>query len=145
MLRHTAGFTNTEIDQTAVGLYRQTDPRAYTNTPPEFAAKLATILAGLSTGNALAVPDSVDVQATWCRNSGVLLMNIPSCYLQALGRTTTRYTILPTDADRPQLAPSTAQRRGYFTRQSEEQAYKFINLRLPGRAVSVSSRLPTIT
>jgi CubicO group peptidase (beta-lactamase class C family) len=135
VLRHTAGFTNTEIDQTAVGqLYRQTDPRAYTNTLPEFATKLATIPLAYQPGTRWLYSDSVDVQAYLVQKfSGVPFDEYLKLHLlKPLGMTTTRYTILPTDADRPQLAALyTRNDDGSFTRQSEEQAYKFNNSAWP--------------
>ena len=135
VLRHTAGFTNTEIDQTAVGqLYRQTDPRAYTNTLPEFATKLATIPLAYQPGTRWLYSDSVDVQAYLVQKlSGVPFDEYVKLHiLKPLGMTTTRYTILPTDADRPQLAALyTRNDDGSFTRQGEEQAYKFNNSAWP--------------
>ena len=43
-----------------------------------------------------------------------------------LGMTSTRFTILPTDPDRPQLAAMyTRNDDGSFTRQGDEEAYEF--------------------
>ena len=128
VLRHTAGFAS-EDDQTAVGeILRQTNPRAYTNTLPEFAQKFATVPLAYQPGTRWVYSNAVDVQAYLTQKiSGVPFDKYLELHLfKPLGMNSTRYTILPTDPDRPQLAAMyTRNDDGSFTRQTDEQAYKF--------------------
>jgi len=61
--RHTAGFP-AEGDATVVGeTFRQLDPRAYTNTLPEFAQKFAQVPLAYQPGTRWAYSNAVDLQA----------------------------------------------------------------------------------
>jgi CubicO group peptidase (beta-lactamase class C family) len=129
VLRHTAGFTAGGGDQTAVGaIYRELDPRAFTNTLPQFAAKLAQVPLAYQPGTRWLYADSVDVQAYLVEKfSGVPFDQYLKLHIfKPLGMTTARFTILPTDPDRKNLAAMyTRNADGTFTRQSDEEAYKF--------------------
>jgi len=129
VLRHTAGFTSGGGDQTAVGaIYRELDPRAYTNTLPEFAQELAQVPLAYQPGTRWLYSDAVDVQAYLVQKiSGVPFDKFLELHIfKPLGMTSTRYTILPTDPDRPQLAAMyTRNDDGSFTRQTDEEAFKF--------------------
>ena len=129
VLRHTAGFTAGGGDQTAVGaIYKQIDPRARTNTLAQVAEKLGQVPLAYQPGTRWLYADSVDVQAYLVEKlSGVPFDKFLDLHIfKPLGMTTTRYTILPTDPDRPQLAPVyTRNDDGTFTRQSDEEAWSF--------------------
>jgi CubicO group peptidase (beta-lactamase class C family) len=129
VLRHTAGFTAAGDDQTPVGaIYRQINPRDFGNTLPEFAQKFAQVPLDYQPGTLWRYGDSVDVQAYLVQKlSGVPFDEFLKLHIfNPLGMTTARYTILPTDADRPQLAAIyTRNSDGTFTRQTDEEAYKF--------------------
>lgn len=129
IMRHTAGLANDELDKTAVGeIYRKTDPRAYSNSLPEFIQKLATIPLAYQPGTRWAYSQSVDVQAYLVQKiSGVPFDKFLDLHIfKPLGMTSTRYTILPADPDRPRLAAMyTRNDDGTFTRQTDEEAYKF--------------------
>ena len=129
IMRHTAGIANDEADKTAVGdLYRKTDPRAYTNTLPEFAQKFAQVPLAYQPGTRWLYSQSVDVQAALVQKiSGVPFDKFIELHIfKPLGMSTTRYTILPTDADRPRLAALyTRNDDGSFTRQTDDEAYHF--------------------
>jgi CubicO group peptidase (beta-lactamase class C family) len=129
ILRHTAGFANDEIDKTVIGdLYRQTDPRANGNTLPEFAQKLATIPLAYQPGTRWLYSHAPDVQAYLVQKiSGVPYDKFLQLHIfKPLGMSTTRYTILPTDADRANLAALyTRNEDGTFTRQTDDEAYGF--------------------
>jgi CubicO group peptidase (beta-lactamase class C family) len=129
IMRHTAGLANDELDKTAVGdIYRKTDPRAFANSLPDFIQKLATIPLAYQPGTRWAYSQSVDVQAYLVQKiSGVPFDKFLDLHIfKPLGMTTTRYTILPTDADRPRLAALyTRKDDGSFSRQTDEEAYKF--------------------
>jgi len=131
VLRHTAGFTAGGGDQTAVGaIYRELDPRAYTNTLPEFAQKFAQVPLAYQPGTRWLYSDSVDVQAYLVQKiSGVPFDKFLELHIfKPLGMASTRYTILPSDPDRPQLAAVyTRNDDGSFTRQPDDAAYKFNN------------------
>ncbi|MEJ0087309.1 MAG: serine hydrolase domain-containing protein [Pseudomonadota bacterium] len=135
ILRHTAGLTAGDGDTTAVGaIYRQIDPRAIMNTLPEFAQKLGQVPLAYQPGTRWLYSDSVDVQAYLVQKlSGVPFDEFVKLHIfKPLGMTTIRYTILPTDADRPNLAAIyTRNEDGSFTRQGEEEAYKFNNAAWP--------------
>jgi CubicO group peptidase (beta-lactamase class C family) len=128
VLRHTAGFTG-EGDQTAVGaIYRELNPRAFTNTLAEFAQKFAQVPLAYQPGTRWLYSDAVDVQAYLVQKlSGVPIDKFLDLHIiRPLGMKSVRYTILPTDADRPQLAAMyTRNDDGSFTRQTDEEAYKF--------------------
>jgi CubicO group peptidase (beta-lactamase class C family) len=128
IMRHTAGIAS-EDDKTVVGdLYRQTDPRANTNSLEQFVQKLSTIPLAYQPGTRWAYSQSVDVQAYLVQKiSGVPFDKFLQLHIfKPLGMNTTRYTILPTDADRPRLAAIyTRNDDGSFTRQSDEEAYGF--------------------
>jgi CubicO group peptidase (beta-lactamase class C family) len=128
LLRHTAGFASEE-DRTAVGdILRQTDPRAYTNTLPEFAQKFATVPLAYQPGTRWAYSNAVDVQAYLTQKiSGVPFDKFLELHIfKPLGMSSTRFTILPTDPDRPRLAAMyTRNDDGTFTRQGDEEAYGF--------------------
>ncbi|HKU90969.1 MAG TPA: serine hydrolase domain-containing protein [Steroidobacteraceae bacterium] len=129
ILRHTAGLAAGRDDQTAVGaIYREIDPRAYTNTLPEVAQKLGQVPLAYQPGTRWLYSDAVDVQAYLVQKiSGVPFDRFLDLHIfKPLGMTSTRYTILPTDPDRAQLAPVyTRNDDGTFTRQSDEEAWKF--------------------
>jgi len=129
VLRHTAGLTAGGDDKTPVGaIYREIDPRNYQNTLPVLTAKLAQVPLAYQPGTRWLYADSVDVQAALVQKiSGVPFDEYLKLHIfRPLGMTTIRYTILPTDPDRPQLAALyTRNDDGTFTRQSEEEAYKF--------------------
>jgi CubicO group peptidase (beta-lactamase class C family) len=129
VLRHTAGFTAGGGDETAVGaIYRELDPRAYTNTLADFIAKFSQVPLAYQPGTRWLYSDSVDVQAYLVEKlSGVPFDKFLDLHIfKPLGMQSVRYTILPTDADRPQLAALyTRNDDGSFTRQGEEEAYKF--------------------
>jgi CubicO group peptidase (beta-lactamase class C family) len=129
VLRHTAGFTSGDGDQTAVGaIYRELDPRAFTNTLAEFAQKFAQVPLAYQPGTHWLYSDAVDVQAYLVQKlSGVPIDKFLDLHIiRPLGMKSVRYTILPTDADRPQLAAVyTRNDDGSFTRQTDEEAYKF--------------------
>src|SRR6187551_1115903 len=129
VLRHTAGFTAGGGDQTAVGaIYRELDPRAYTNTLPEFAQKFAQVPLAYQPGTRWLYSNAVDVQAYLTEKiSGVPFDKFLELHIfKPLGMNSTRFTILPTDPDRPQLAATYLRNDdGTFTRQPDEEAYKF--------------------
>ena len=135
ILRHTAGLSAGAGDTTAVGaIYRQIDPRAITNTLPELAQKLGQVPLAYQPGTRWLYSDSVDVQAYLVQKlSGVPFDEFVKLHIfKPLGMTTIRYTILPTDPDRPNLAAIyTRNDDGSFTRQGEEEAYKFNNAAWP--------------
>jgi CubicO group peptidase (beta-lactamase class C family) len=128
VLRHTAGFCN-EGDQTAVGeIYRKIDPRAYTNTLPEFAAKFAQVPLAYQPGTRWVYSNAVDVQAYLVQKiSGVPFDRFLDLHIfRPLEMGSTRFTILPTDADRPKLAAVYLRNEdGSFARQPDEEAYRF--------------------
>jgi CubicO group peptidase (beta-lactamase class C family) len=109
-------------------IYREIDPRAITNTLPELAQKLGQVPLAYQPGTRWLYSDSVDVQAYLVQKlSGVPFDEFVKLHIfKPLGMTTIRYTILPTDPDRPNLAAIyTRNDDGSFTRQGEEEAYKF--------------------
>jgi len=129
VLRHTAGFTAGNEDQTAVGaIYREIDPRAYTNTLPEFAQKFAQVPLAYQPGARWVYSNAVDVQAYLVQKiSGVPFDKFLELHIfRPLGMTSTRYTVLPADVDRVRLAAMyTRNDDGTFTRQADEEAFKF--------------------
>ena len=129
VLRHTAGFTAGADDQTAVGaIFREIDPRAYTNTLPEFAQKFAQVPLAYQPGTRWLYSNAVDVQAYLVQKiSGVPFDKFIDLHIfRPLGMTSTRYTVLPADPDRARLAAMyTRNDDGTFTRQADEEAFKF--------------------
>jgi CubicO group peptidase (beta-lactamase class C family) len=129
VLRHTAGFTAGSEDQTAVGaIYRDLDPRANTNTLDEFMQKFSQVPLAYQPGTRWLYSNAVDVQAWLVQKiSGVPFDKFLELHIfKPLGMNSTRYTILPTDADRPKLAAMyTRNDDGSFTRQSDEEAWSF--------------------
>jgi CubicO group peptidase (beta-lactamase class C family) len=128
VLRHTAGFT-TGGEQDATGaIYRQLDPRAFTNTLPQYMQKLGQVPLLYHPGTRWLYSDVVDVQAYLVEKlSGVPFDRYLDLHiLRPLGMTSTRFTILPTDPDRAKLAAMyTRNDDGSFTRQPDEEAYRF--------------------
>ena len=135
VLRHTAGFTSGGGDNTAVGtIYRELDPRDINNTLPQFAQKLGQVPLAYQPGTRWLYSDSVDVQAYLVQKlSGVPFDEFVKLHIfRPLGMNTIRYTILPTDADRPNLAAIyTRNEDGTFTRQGDAEAYTFNNAAWP--------------
>jgi CubicO group peptidase (beta-lactamase class C family) len=129
VLTHTAGFTAGNDDTTPVGaIYRELDPRANTNTLAEFAQKFAQVPLAYQPGTKWVYSNAVDLQAYLVEKiSGVPFDKFLELHIfKPIGMTSTRYTILPTDADRPKLAAMyTRNDDGSFTRQSDEEAYGF--------------------
>ena len=126
--RHTAGFMPQDDSGAVGGIFRQLDPRAYTNTLPEFAQKFAQVPLAYQPGTRWAYSNAVDVQAYLTQKiSGVPFDKFLELHIfKPLGMTSTRFTILPTDPDRAQLAAMyTRNDDGTFTRQTDEEAYKF--------------------
>jgi len=135
VMRHTAGIANDESDKTAVGdIYRQTNPRARTNTLEQFVKKLATIPLAYQPGTRWVYSQSVDVQAYLVQKiSGVPFDKFLKLHIfNPLGMTSTRYTILPTDPDRPKLAAIYVRADdGTFTRMGDEEAFGFNSVDWP--------------
>ena len=128
ILRHTAGFATDGSPAPLGPLYKSVDPRGIHNTLPEVMAELATIPLEFHPGTRWQYSDVVDVQAMLVQKlSGVPFDRFLELHiLKPLGMTTTRFTILPTDPDRPRLAALyTRNEDGSFTRQSDEEAYTF--------------------
>lgn len=129
VLRHTAGFVAGGDDNTAVGtIYRELDPRAYTNTLADFIAKFSKVPLAYQPGTRWLYSDAVDVQAYLVEKiSGVPFDKFIDLHIiRPLDMKSVRYAILPTDPDRPQLAALyTRNDDGSFTRQADEEAYKF--------------------
>jgi CubicO group peptidase (beta-lactamase class C family) len=128
VLRHTAGFVN-EDDKDPVGeILRQTNPRAYTNSLQVFEQKFATVPLVYQPGTRWRYSYAVDLQAYLTQKiSGVPFDKFLELHLfKPLGMNSTRFTILPSDADRAKLAAVYIRNDdGSFTRQPDEEAYKF--------------------
>lgn len=128
ILRHTAGFNGDGAPPAVTAIYRQVDPRNPNNALPDVIAKMATVPLAYQPGTQWKYSDAVDVQAYLVQKiSGVPFDEYLKLHIfRPLGMTTTRFTILPTDPDRPQLAALyTRNADGTFTRQSDEEAYAF--------------------
>jgi CubicO group peptidase (beta-lactamase class C family) len=128
ILRHTAGLHGGGAPEAVSAIYRQVDPRNINNALPDVTAKLATVPLAYQPGTQWKYSDAVDVQAYLVQKiSGVPFDEYLKLHIfRPLGMTTTRYTILPTDPDRPRLAAMyTRNEDGTFTRQSDEEAYTF--------------------
>ena len=128
ILRHTAGFNGDGAPEAVTKLYRQADPRNRNNALPEVVAKMASVPLAYQPGTKWSYSDAVDVQAYLVQKiSGVPFDEYLKLHIfRPLGMTSTRYTILPTDPDRPQLAAVyTRNDDGTFTRQSDEEAFGY--------------------
>jgi CubicO group peptidase (beta-lactamase class C family) len=129
ILRHTAGLAAGNDDKTEVGaIYRKIEPRAYTNTLPELAQKLGKVPLAYQPGTRWLYADSVDVQAYLVQQiSGVPFDEYLTLHIfRPLGMTSTRYTVASADADRANLAAVyTRNDDGTFTRQNDQEAYRF--------------------
>lgn len=128
ILRHTAGFNGDGAPEAVSALYRQADPRNRNNALPAVIAKMATVPLAYQPGTKWSYSDAVDVQAYLVQKiSGIPFDEYLKLHIfRPLGMTSTRYTILPTDPDRPQLAALyTRNEDGTFTRQTDEEAYTF--------------------
>jgi CubicO group peptidase (beta-lactamase class C family) len=128
ILRHTAGFGID--DASPVGaLYRDAKLReGFQNTTAVFSQKLAAVPLLYQPGTRWLYSDAVDIQAALTEKiSGLPFDRYLELHIfKPLGMTTTRFTILPTDADRPRLAAMyTRNDDGTFTRQPDEEAYRF--------------------
>lgn len=128
ILRHTAGFTTRDQQETTGAIYRQIDPRDINGTLAQYMQKLAQVPLLSHPGTRWLYTDVVDVQAYLVEK----LSGVPfDKYLQLhifnpLGMSSTRHTILPTDTDRPKLAAMyTRNEDGTFTRQTDEEAYRY--------------------
>jgi CubicO group peptidase (beta-lactamase class C family) len=129
LLRHTAGLWGGDGDPAVGELYRATAPRdGFRNTLPQVSERIASVPLAYQPGTRWLYSDGVDVQAALVEKlSGVPFDKFLELHIfKPLDMTSTRYTILPTDADRPQLAAMyTRNADGTFTRQSDEEAYRF--------------------
>jgi len=128
ILRHTAGFDGDGAPQAIRDLYKQTDPRNIHNALPQVMVKMASVPLAYHPGTKWSYSDAVDVQAYLVQKiSGVPFDEYLKLHIfRPLGMTSTRYTILPTDPDRAQLAALyTRNDDGSFTRQTDEEAYTF--------------------
>jgi CubicO group peptidase (beta-lactamase class C family) len=128
ILRHTAGFSDDDVQDATGAAYRELAPRAYTNTLAQFAQKLAQVPLMYHPGTRWYYSDVCDVQAYLVEKfSGVPFDRYLDLHIfKPLGMTTTRYTILPTDADRPRLAAVyERQPDGTLQRQTDEKAFGF--------------------
>ncbi len=128
ILRHTAGLGVDE--QSPVGaLYRAANLRgSFANTTAVVSQKLAAVPLLYQPGTRWLYSDAVDIQAALVEKfSGLTIDKFLELHLfKPLGMTTTRYTILPTDPDRPQLAAMyTRNDDGSFTRQSDKEAFEY--------------------
>jgi CubicO group peptidase (beta-lactamase class C family) len=128
ILRHTAGFTTRDQQDATGAIYREMDPRALTNTLPQYMQKLGQVPLLYQPGTRWLYSDVVDVQAYLVEKlSGVPFDKYLDLHIfKPLGMSSVRHTILATDPDRPQLAAMyTRNDDGTFTRQTDEEAYRF--------------------
>lgn len=128
ILRHTAGFTTRDQQDHTGEVYRELDPRAFTNTLPQYMEKLGQVPLLYHPGTRWLYSDVVDVQAYLVEKiSGVPFDRYLDLHIfKPLGMTSTRFTILPTDPDRPNLAALYRRAEdGGFTRVPDEEAYRF--------------------
>ncbi len=129
ILRHTAGFIGGPDDSPVGRLYREADPRGgFANTLAQVSEKLARVPLAYQPGTRWLYSDAVDIQAALLQKiSGVPFDKYLELHIfKPLGMSSVRYTILPTDPDRPRLAALyTRNDDGTFTRQSDEEAYTF--------------------
>jgi CubicO group peptidase (beta-lactamase class C family) len=128
ILRHTAGFTTRDQQDATGAIYREMDPRALTNTLPQYMQKLGQVPLLYQPGTRWLYSDVVDVQAYLVEKlSGVPFDKYLDLHIfKPLGMSSVRHTILATDPDRPRLASMyTRNDDGTFTRQTDEEAYRF--------------------
>jgi CubicO group peptidase (beta-lactamase class C family) len=128
ILRHTAGLNGDGAPDAVKAIYRQIDPRSFNNALPEVVARLAKVPLAYQPGTQWKYSDAVDVQAFLVQKfSGIPFDEYLKLHiLRPLGMTTTRYTILRSDADWGRLAAMyTRNEDGTFTRQSDEDAYGY--------------------
>ena len=128
IMRHTAGFHGDGSPEAVTAIYREVAARDFQKTLPEVSAGLAKVPLSYQPGTQWKYSDAVDVQAYLVEKiSGVPFDRYIQLHiLRPLGMTSTRYTILPTDPDRPQLAALyTRNEDGTFTRQTDDEAYSF--------------------
>ncbi|HEU5135042.1 MAG TPA: serine hydrolase domain-containing protein [Steroidobacteraceae bacterium] len=128
ILRHTAGLHGDGSPEAVTAIYRQVAARDFNMALPDVSARLAKVPLSYQPGTQWKYSDAVDVQAYLVEKiSGVPFDEYLKLHiLRPLGMTSTRHTILPTDPDRPQLAALyTRNEDGTFTRQSDEEAYRF--------------------
>jgi CubicO group peptidase (beta-lactamase class C family) len=128
ILRHTAGFHGDGAPAAVTAIYRQVAALDFNGTLADFSARLAQVPLAYQPGTQWKYSDAVDIQAYLVQKiSGVPFDEYIKLHiLRPLGMTSTRHTILPTDPDRPQLAALyTRNDDGTFTRQTDEEAYKF--------------------
>jgi CubicO group peptidase (beta-lactamase class C family) len=129
ILRHTAGFSGSDGDPAVGELYRAARPRnGNRNTLQQVSERIASVPLAYHPGERWSYSDAVDVQAALVEKlSGVPFDRFLELHIfKPLEMTSTRYTILPTDPDRPRLAAMyTRSEDGTFTRQSDEEAYGF--------------------
>ena len=128
ILRHTAGFHGDGSPEAVTTIYRQVAARDFNLALPDVSARLAKVPLSYQPGTQWKYSDAVDVQAYLVQKlSGVPFDEYIKLHiLRPLGMTSTRHTILPTDPDRPQLAALyTRNEDGTFTRQTDEEAYRF--------------------
>ena len=144
------GFDGDGAPEAVSAIYRAGRLRADRNNAlPEVIAEARDGAAGVSARHAWqysATPSTC--RPTWCRKlSGVPFDEFLELHiLKPLGMTSTRYTILPTDPDRPQLAAMyTRNEDGTFTRQSDEEAYTFNSAAWPLQARQLRPRLDAST
>src|SRR6187549_122477 len=106
ILRHTAGFHGDGSPEAVTAIYRQVAARDFNRALPEVSAALAKVPLSYQPGTQWKYSDAVDIQAYLVQKiSGVPFDEYVRLHiLRPLGMTSTRYTILPTDPDRPQLA-----------------------------------------
>jgi CubicO group peptidase (beta-lactamase class C family) len=128
LLRHTAGLNGDGAPDAVKAIYRQIDPRGFNNALPEVVAKLAKVPLAYQPGTQWKYSDAVDVQAFLVQKfSGIPFDEYLKLHIfRPLGMSTTRYTILRSDADWGRLAALyTRNEDGTFTRQSDEEAYGY--------------------
>jgi CubicO group peptidase (beta-lactamase class C family) len=128
LLRHTAGFHGDGSPEAVTAIYREVAARDFNFALPEVSARLAKVPLSYQPGTQWKYSDAVDVQAYLVEKfSGVPFDEYLKLHIfRPLGMTSTRHTILPTDPDRPQLAPVyTRNEDGTFTRQPDEEAFRF--------------------
>lgn len=135
ILRHTAGFIG-GADDTPVGvMYREADLRGgFANTLAQVSQKLATVPLLYHPGTRWLYSDAVDIQAALTEKlSGVPFDRYLDLHIfKPLGMSSTRFTILPTDPDRAKLAAMYIRADdGTFTRQPDEEAFRFNSARWP--------------
>jgi CubicO group peptidase (beta-lactamase class C family) len=139
ILRHTAGLNGDGAPEAVTALYRQADPRNRNNPLPDVIARMAKVPLAYQPGTKWSYSDAVDVQAYLVQKiSGVPFDEYLKLHIfRPLGMASTRYTILPTDPDRPQLAAIyTRNDDGTFTRQSDEEAYGYNSAAWPYKSGS---------